>query len=228
MRVHALSILASALALVASAAVAQSDPAAKGATTDAAKTAPSPSPSSQYVARLEPLNARLSGRMAGGEARFVIEQGTLTISVDARGTAPGIMHLQHLHGFADGRSASCATADADGNGDGIVDLIETEAVSGTTMVPFTANPADLKIVADTYPKASDNGSYSWRHSVPLDKLRQAFAGKFGGHDLMLERRVVYIHGVAPTTSLPESVASLGTVPAQVTLPIACGRIELAN
>ena len=35
-------------------------------------------------------------------------------------------------------------------------------------------------------------------------------------------------GVAPATTLPESVASLGTVPAQVTLPIACGRIELAD
>ena len=121
-----------------------------------------------------------------------------------------------------------ATAGTDANGDGIVDLIETEVVSGTTMVPLSAEPADLKIAADTYPKASDTGSYSYRQSVPLDKLRQAFAGKFGGQELMLERRVVYIHGVAPATTLPESVASLGTVPAQVTLPIACGRIELAD
>jgi len=36
---------------------------------------------------------------------------------------------------------------------------------------------------------------------------------------------VYIHGVLPNTKLPASVASLGTIPAQVTLPIACGKIE---
>lgn len=221
MKVHAFCILASALTLAAPDAAAQTGSPGNGAAASAAKPA-------QYIARFEALNTKLAGRMADGEARFLIEQGTLTISVDARDMPPGIMHMQHLHGFEDGRSASCATAGTDANGDGIVDLIETEVVSGTTMVPLSAEPADLKIAADTYPKASDTGSYSYRQSVPLDKLRQAFAGKFGGQELMLERRVVYIHGVAPATTLPESVASLGTVPAQVTLPIACGRIELAD
>jgi hypothetical protein len=30
--------------------------------------------------------------------------------------------------------------------------------------------------------------------------------------------------VPPTTTLPASVASLGKIPAQVTVPIACGKI----
>jgi hypothetical protein len=42
--------------------------------------------------------------------------------------------------------------------------------------------------------------------------------------LDLDRRVVFIHGVPAATALPASVQSLGTVPAQVTLPIACGKI----
>ena len=33
-----------------------------------------------------------------------------------------------------------------------------------------------------------------------------------------------MHGVPSATTLPASVDSLGTIPAQVTLPIACGRI----
>ena len=33
-----------------------------------------------------------------------------------------------------------------------------------------------------------------------------------------------MHGVPLATKLPSSVASLGTIPAQVTLPIACGKI----
>jgi hypothetical protein len=39
---------------------------------------------------------------------------------------------------------------------------------------------------------------------------------------------VYIHGVPSATQLPSSVASLGPIPAQVTLPIACGKIEPAS
>lgn len=46
---------------------------------------------------------------------------------------------------------------------------------------------------------------------------------FDGSNLDLDRRVVLIHGTANT--LAGSVASLGPIPAQVTLPIACGTIE---
>jgi hypothetical protein len=34
-----------------------------------------------------------------------------------------------------------------------------------------------------------------------------------------------MRGVAANMKLPASLASLGTIPAQVTLPISCGRIE---
>jgi hypothetical protein len=48
---------------------------------------------------------------------------------------------------------------------------------------------------------------------------------FVGQSLDLDRRVAFIHGGAPASKLPESVASLGTIPASVTLPIACGVVE---
>lgn len=48
---------------------------------------------------------------------------------------------------------------------------------------------------------------------------------FPGQQLDLARRVVFIHGLPVDTKLPTSVASLGPIPAQVTLPIACGKIE---
>jgi hypothetical protein len=40
--------------------------------------------------------------------------------------------------------------------------------------------------------------------------------------------VVFIHRVPSATKLAASVASLGPIPAQVTLPIACGKIERAK
>jgi hypothetical protein len=190
-----------------------------------AETADANTSGTLYVAHLHPLNTKATGVETSGEARFPISGDTLTIRINAQGLPPGITHLQHFHGFKDGRAASCATQAADTNGDGIVDLIETEPASGTTMVPFTADPVSMEIVTDTYPKASDDGAYQYRKTVSLKSLAAAFANAFGGEKLDLDRRVVYVHGTLPNTKLPPSVASLGTIPPQVTLPIACGEIE---
>jgi hypothetical protein len=181
--------------------------------------------SAVYVAHLHPLNSNVTGLQATGEAKFTIKGDSLTIQIDAEGLPADIMHLQHFHGFKDNREATCPTAAADVDGDGIIDLIETEPMSGTTMVPFHDDPVSMQIVNDTYPKASAAGSYHYEKTVPLSALKAAFAKAFDDPELDLDKRVVYIHGVFPSTKLPQSVASLGKIPAQVTLPIACGKIE---
>jgi hypothetical protein len=179
-----------------------------------------------YIAKLAPLNVSVTGSEASAEAKFTIANDKLTIVVDATGLPPGIAHLQHFHGFAAaGKDATCPTAAADTNHDGIIDLIETEPMSGTTMVPFHDDPVSMQIPSDTYPVASAKGAYHYEKTVPLNALQEAFAKAFGGQDLALDRRVVFIHGVLDTTKFPATVASLGKIPAQVTLPIACGKIE---
>lgn len=178
-----------------------------------------------YVAKLLPMNSKVTGRDATGEARFTISGDSLTIRITAQGVPPGMVHWQHFHGFKDNRDATCPTAAADVNHDGIIDLIETEPTAGTTMVPFDDNPAGMDVAHGTYPEASPDGTYNYRKVVSLRALTAAFAKAFGSPQLDLARRVIFIHGVPPTTTLPASVASLGTIPAQVTLPIACGKIE---
>lgn len=178
-----------------------------------------------YVAKLLPLNSEVPGQSAAGEARFAIKGDTLTISIDVSKVPPKMMHLQHFHGFKDNRHAACPTEAQDANHDGIIDLIETETASGTTMVPFHDDPASMQIVRDAYPKASAGGSYHYRKTVSMKALQAGFAKMFGDENLDLDRRVVYIHGMPADTKLPASVASLGKIPAQVTLPIACGKIE---
>lgn len=180
-----------------------------------------------YVAELHPLNADIAASDTIGKARFTVRGDVLTITIDVKGAPPDIEHWQHFHGFKDGRVATCPTAAADANHDGVIDLIETEATSGTTMVPFNGAPAAMQIPTETYPKASAKGSYSYEKTVSLKALQAAFAVAFGGQDLALDRRVVFIHGVPATTKLPASVVSLGSIPASVTLPIACGKIERA-
>jgi hypothetical protein len=62
---------------------------------------------------------------------------------------------------------TCPTLAADANHDGTIDLIETEATSGSTMVPFNGVPAALQIPTETYPKASAKGSYGYEKTVSL-------------------------------------------------------------
>jgi hypothetical protein len=177
-----------------------------------------------YVAHLAALNTTVTGVKPAGEATFTIKGDSLTIAVNASGLPKGIEHWQHFHGFTDGRAAACPTPAADANRDGIIDVVETGAAAGTTMVPFSGDPVSLDVPHGTYPKASATGTLQYRETVSLSALEAAFAKAFDGQKLDLERRVVFVHGIPAASKLQASVASLGPIPAQVTLPIACGKI----
>ncbi len=176
-----------------------------------------------YVAQLRPMNAKITNHRTTGQARFTVDGDSLRISINVKDAAPGLPHWQHFHGFKDNRDATCATQSADKNRDGIVDLIETQPASGTTMVPFIDDPVSMNVAEGTYPKASADGTYEYQQTVSVEALTAAFSKAFDGAKLDLDRRVVLIHGTPNT--LPKSVQSLGPIPAQVTLPIACGTIE---
>lgn len=178
-----------------------------------------------YVANLEPLNANVTGMEASAQAKFILTKDSVFVTINARGVPPKIEHWQHFHGFIDNKDASCVAQNNDTNGDGIIDVTETEAVSGTTMVPFNKNPEDMNLGADTYPKAGDDSTYHYEVRIPLSKLKAAFAESFGDSSLNLDKRVLYIHGVPSDSNLPSSVESIEDIPAHVTLPIACGKIE---
>lgn len=181
--------------------------------------------SANYVASLQPMNSDVTGDQATAEATFTVDGDNLVINIDAKGLPPDIEHWQHFHGFTDDKVAGCPTSADDANGDGIIDLIETEAVAGTTMVPFDTDPVAMDVAEGEYPHAGADGSFSYRQSVSMPALNAAFAEAFAGQAPDLDRRVIFIHGVVTDTELPESVASLGPIPAHVTLPIACGVIE---
>lgn len=178
-----------------------------------------------YTATLQPMNAKAIGFSTTGEATFKIHGDDLTIDIKVKGSPPNLTHWQHFHGLKGQMAATCATPAADTNGDGFVDLIETEPASGTTMVPFDDMPAKMDVAHGDYPKASADGSYHYHKVVSVKELSAAFAKAFDGQALNLDKRVLLIHGVADDTKLPSTVKSLGPIPAQVTLPIACGKIE---
>lgn len=177
-----------------------------------------------HVANLRPLNTQVTDGMVRGLATLLQDGGELWIQVDARGLAPG-MHLQHLHGYTDGRVASCPGPDADRNADGVVDLIETREAAGITMIPLHENPSSLEIQAATYPRADSlTGMIRYAEIEQLEPLQQAVRQQYDGTELFLDRRVIFIHGVPEGTQLPATAQSLEGVPAHVTLPVACGEV----
>lgn len=176
-----------------------------------------------YAATLTSVNSDLLDKETTGKARFVVEGDSMTVTIDVVNAPVNMAHWQHFHGFKDGKAASCPSDNADTNGDGIIDLIETEEASGTTMVPFNDLPSAMKVANNTYPEAKADGTYHYEVTVSMSDLQSAFAEAFGG-DIALDTRVLYIHGVPSDMELPETVQSLGEIPAQVTLPIACGKI----
>lgn len=177
-----------------------------------------------YNAQIVSLNEQITGTTTKGVADFTIENGNMHVVIKIVGSPANMEHWQHFHGFKDGTDATCVTMDDDANGDGIVDLMETEKKSGTTMVPFNELPAEMDIPKNTYPKSDEDGYYKYEVNIPLEKLQKKFKDEFGSENLELDKRVIFIHGVPSDTNLPESVASLGDIPAHVTLPIACGKI----
>ncbi|MEO7066475.1 MAG: hypothetical protein ABI114_06175 [Rhodanobacter sp.] len=189
-------------------------------------TAAAATPShANYVAHLQPMNTGVAQSSTKGDARFVVAGDKLTITIDVHGAPADTTHWQHFHGFTTGQAATCPSMADDANHDGIVDLIEAGKTSGTTMVPFITDPVSMDVGHGTYPKADAKGTYHYQETVSVKSLDAAFAKAFPGQKLDLAKRVVFIHGVPDSTKLPSSVASLGAIPAQVTLPIACGRIE---
>ncbi|MFC6165821.1 hypothetical protein ACFP3T_14215 [Lactiplantibacillus dongliensis] len=182
-----------------------------------------------YRAELVPLNANAIGTAAHGQAVLIENGANLTINLELFDTPANIQHWEHFHGFPDNRPAEIATSAQDVNHDGFVDLPETGAVSGTTMVPLDNAPHKMNIPHDDYPVADANGHFAYTKVVPLAELDAKFKATFNDSDLALDKRVIYVHGVTDDVVLPDTVAgAVGHYSTHVTLPIAVGKIELVN
>ena len=181
-----------------------------------------------YHADLMPLNASVGGG-AQGTVTFSVNGDKLTIDAHVKGLHPAGMHMIHIHGFTTGdRAATCASAARDKNGDGVIDLAETEPVSGTTLIPFTDDPAGLKVPSDKYPVANAQGDFTYKQTASLKQLNAALKKDLSINGVQLDKRVIYVHGVPDTPPLPATAASLPGVPAAMTLPVACGVIRASK
>lgn len=159
-----------------------------------------------YIARLAPLNASTTGRAVTGLATLTVRDGILTVTVETKGLAPSLTHMQHIHALP-----SCPTAAADANGDGIVDFTEGLPFYGPVKVPLDADISNT--IAAGYPVADSDGQISYAASTPVATLEAALGGP-----LDLADRTIVVHGVAGP--LPSSVSPANPA----ALPVACGSI----
>lgn len=189
---------------------------AKGAGTGAAKV---------YSANLTSLNAGrhligdrvLDLPSAGGNATITLKGDVVTVHIEATGVTAADIHPQHIHA-----GPRCPDASADVNGDSFVDVLEGLPDYGPILVNLDSDLSSN--AAGMFPIAGGSGvnnASSYTYSAVgsrthiQDEIQTA---------LKLGTRHVVIHGIDLSSALPDSVATIGTLPNELTLPVACGEL----
>lgn len=99
---------------------------------------PDPAALGAYKAELHPVNnSGVSGIATLVESMDGVQ---LTVIVAARNLEPGQTHPQHIHGLEGGEASRCATLMDDMNGDNLITLDESVAVSGPALLPLEPFP----------------------------------------------------------------------------------------
>ena len=175
-----------------------------------------------YVAALSPLNegthtvdsATIEIPTARGLAVINQRGDTITVAIGVTGVVPGALHPQHIHA-----GPRCPDMSADVNHDGFLDVIEGLPDYGPILVSLDEDLNSFEPSLD-FPIANPQGQYFYTEQASKAHLERELK-----EALRLEDRHVVIHGIAADAPLPASVQSLPGLPAQATLPVACGELH---
>lgn len=130
-------------------------------------------------------------------AAVTIEGSVIDVTILATGMAPGMQHAQHIHGL-DGEDAICPPDRADTNNDGIITLTEG--------LPFYGAPRlFLHESGTTFPTPTATGNYIYERTFTLTAEQKSQLTP-------LDEKVVVLHGIPGTPSLP----------------VACGELQLVQ
>ncbi len=177
-----------------------------------------------FRAILSPVNANVSG-LISGNADITLEGDTFEVRTNLN-SAPNAPHSQHIH-----IGTACPEPTADTNGDGFVDAREAEAATGKIIIPLD-NDLRAQTAGGDFPSGA---TYSYSEStsflamladlkLPDDDATDSMIKLGLSDELDLEGKVVEIHGVPSSVTLPATVQSIDGKDPHETLPIACGVI----
>lgn len=172
----------------------------------------------------------LNGENVSGSLSVSLTGDQAVARVEVEGADPGMAHAQHVH-----VGNECPPAAADTNSDGFIDVIEGASYYGLILIPLDGDVSSQAAGSTTFPTADANGDYVYADTASFTTMLNDLTAtdpdpddaivKLTTLDLNIDTRTVVIHGVADTTTLPASVATLPGLTPQQSLPIACGVIN---
>ena len=198
-----------------------------------------------YTANVKPLNRS----NVSGTANFVLENRTLTATLDMQGLEPGV-HPQHIHGKEQAK-AECPTNADDVNHDKFISVLEGAPAYGPIKINLTSpqtafgtppTPALFTPFAGTpdnknFPVAGADGKFHFVQTYNFDNSAAADGAFASIKQLDFQHYVVH-GGTAPAGVDAAAFAALGSPrPAgfdpqakiyDALLPVGCGTIEQVN
>lgn len=187
--------------------------------------------SGRFFSNLRSLNTKI-GRY-GGWVSITISDNQFWVRIKVTGPKTESMHAQYLHS-----NAICPDMNDDTNGDGFLDFLEANAVSGPILIPLDSDLKSQFKGLNIFPKMNRSFYYyseACNTSLMMEDLRQSdqYSSDMmiklkSDEELGLRRRVIMIYGTNEDRFLPPSVASFQGYPSQASIPIACGVIEVGE
>jgi hypothetical protein len=190
-------------------------------------------PEGQYVALLEPVNARK--RTYRGWVKIRLTDNQIWVRIKLNGPGIKTIHSQYLQ-----TGEKCPNTDEDDtNADGYVDVKEGKEKFGSILIPLDTDlSSQMKGIAN-FPFMRQQGFYFYSESASsrkmLNDLRSAMSHPedmmvklANSEGLDLERRTIVIYGIPENDRLPDTVATFGGNPRNHALPVACGELKYTN
>jgi hypothetical protein len=153
----------------------------------------------EFRAILNPENSSVSS--AVGTTNFSISGDNFQAKVVIASAKLGT-HAQHIH-----TGTRCPTDADDTNNDGVVDATEATAVYGPVLLALDSN---LGAAGGNFPSGV---AYNYDQSDSLSKILT----NLNLEGINLEGKVVNIHGVPETTTLPSTISG-----GKAAFPVSCG------
>ena len=172
-----------------------------------------------------PHNDAASGNSrAEADVQMVRHGNVVSITVDGKRSAPGLVHAQHIHGPG---MHACPTIAADTNHDGLIDTSEGAPDYGPIVVSLTTtgdtSPSSGLAVA-RFPVADANGNYHYQRDFTVGVDIPASVA-----DHLTEFHVVS-HGIDTNHNgsydFSKGASDLDpSLPQEATVPASCGLIQ---
>lgn len=167
-----------------------------------------------YRADLKAINPSIADGLRG-QVVLRLEGETFEANVAVQ-DVPGVFHPQHIR-----TGKSCPGAEADLNGDELLDFNEVQAATGPLLIPLDDDLNNLVADNAEYPNGGFVGAYVYQETT----TRQQLVNELGSESTIdFENRVVMIYGIELDQPLPTSVPSPDGRPPQETFPLACGEL----